>query len=285
MVKMGHFLRGFAFYPMHMDRTLGVDLSSLGLLLLVVVLIFTYYKMGLFVKWEFRTVSLFAVLTAVASYGIIFLGHLTIFAGELQYLDDAIMARSIARYGAPFAVGMIYLLMGSLTARKNMRFAYGACLVAVVFTTSLPGTYHALYGYRQTVKKDYADRELMVEADARLFIEKAARLQETLDRELFETRTLYLRDDKTIHWIKDTYISYAASPIPVVYGGIATDTMTGEDMEKRIRESHAKYLYSDRVDGNPAALFKDMLTDETFECETFYEIENDGNNLRLVKLQ
>ena len=85
--------------------------------------------------------------------------------------------------------------------------------------------------------------------------------------------------------VKDTYISYEASPIPVVYSGIATDTLTEADMQKRIRESHAKYLYADRVEGNPDALFAGMLAGENFEYETFYEIIDTDGALRLVKIQ
>lgn len=286
MIKMGHFLRGFAYYPMHMDNTWGMDLSSLAVFVLVIAVVVLFWKMQILQKWETRRMLLFIVVTALAAYGIIFLGHITIFAGELQYLDDAIMARSIARYGAPFSVGLIYLLMGIyiFSEKKSRVPAYAVCLAFVLFTTSLPGAYQTLYGYRETLQEDIAGRDSMVEADAHTFIEKANALKEK-DGALFKTRTLYLRDDKTIHWIKDTYISYAASPIPVVYGGIATDTMIEADMVQRINESHAKYLYADKVEGNPGALFSGMLDGEDFEYETFYKIAEENGALRLVKIQ
>lgn len=286
MTKMGHFLRGFAFYPMHLDSTWGLDLSSLAILMLVIAVVILFWKTQILQKWESRRILLFIVLTALAAYGIIFLGHITIFSGELQYLDDAIMAKSIARYGAPFSVGFIYLLMGIyiFSEQKRKVPAYVICLAFVLLTTSLPGAYRTLYGYRATLQEDIVGRESMVEADARTFIEKANNLKEE-DEALFKTRTLYLRDDKTIHWVKDTYISYAASPIPVVYSGIATDTMTEGDMVQRINESHAKYLYADRVEGNPAALFSGMLNGEEFEYETFYEIIEENGALQLVKIQ
>lgn len=286
LIKMGHFLRGFAFHPMHIERTWGIDLSSLALLVLIIATVVFFYRAKIFEAWECRRILIFVVLTAFAAYGIIFLGHLTIFAGELQYLDDMVMAKSIARYGAPFSVGLLYLLMGVVTARKNKTAVYGACLAFILLTTSLPGAYQTLYGYRETLAENLTGRADMIEADAQIFLEKAGRLKkEKADGEIFEKRTLYLRDDHVIHWIKDTYISYEASPIPVVYGGIATDTMTQADMEKRIRESHAKYLYADTVEGNPDALFADMLAGEPFEYETFYEIIDTDGALRLVKIQ
>ena len=286
MTKMGHFLRGFAFYPMHLDRTWGVDLSSLALFVLVLAVTIIFYKTGILAKWECKRFLLFILLTAVAAYGIIFLGHLTIFAGELQYLDDAVMAKSIARYGAPFSVGLIYLLLRVLIQKKKAVVAYGICLAFVLLTTSLPGAYETLHGYRMALEENVTGRGEMIEDNAQIFLDKAADVKaENAGRDIFEKRVLYLRDDHTIHWIKDTYISYQASPIPVVYGGIATDTMTQEDMVRRIRESHAKYLYADRVEGDPEALFAGMLNGEKFAYETFYEILEENGNLRLVKIQ
>lgn len=286
MIKMGHFLRGFAFHPMHTENTWGIDLSSLALLCLVTGTVLLFWRMQLLQKWECRRMILFIALTAFAAYGIIFLGHLTIFAGELQYLDDAVMAKSIARYGAPFSVGLLYLLMGIFTDKKAKISAYGICLAFILLTTSMPGAYETLYGYRTDLQENIAGRDSMVEAEAHLFLEKANILKAESDNEdLFTTRTLYLRDDKTIHWVKDTYISYQASPIPVVYGGIATDTMTEADMERRIRESHAKYLYADTVEGNPAPLFAGMLNGTDFEYETFYEITEENGALRLLKIE
>lgn len=286
MIKMGHFLRGFAFHPMHIERTWGIDLSALALLVLIVIVVIIFFRTKIFAAWECRRILCFVVLTAFAAYGIIFLGHITIFAGELQYLDDAVMAKSIARYGAPFSVGLIYLLMGAVMEKKNRPAVYGACLAFILLTTSLSGAYQTLYGYKVALAENLSARADMIEEDAQIFLEKAGRLiEEKTDSDIFEKRTLYLRDEKVVHWVKDTYISYEASPIPVVYSGIATDTLTEADMQKRIRESHAKYLYADRVEGNPDALFAGMLAGENFEYETFYEIIDTDGALRLVKIQ
>lgn len=285
LIKMGHFLRGFAFHPMHIERTWGIDLSALELLIFVVVIIVLFYKIKTFEKWECKRILLFVVLTAFAAYGIIFLGHLTIFAGELQYLDDMVMAKSIARYGAPFSIGLLYLLIGAFTEKRRSMAAYGICLAFVLLTTSLPGTYQMMHGYRASLQENLAGRAEMIESDAQMFLEKGRILKEAYGDSIFERRTLYLRDDHVIHWIKDTYISYEASPIPVVYAGIATDTMTEADMIKRINESHAKYLYADKVEGNPETLFAGMMAGEEFEYETFYEIVEENGVLHLQKIQ
>ena len=96
---------------------------------------------------------------------------------------------------------------------------------------------------------------------------------------------MYLRDDKEIHWVKDTYISYEAAPAPVVYNGIATDTMTEADMLQKIEESHAAYVYADQVEGDPAPLFAGMMDGEEFQYETIYEIKKIDGAIKLKVLQ
>lgn len=285
MIKMGHFARGFAFCPMHIEHTWGIDLSALALLILVVVTIVIFYKIRVVEKWECKRILLFVLLTALAAYGIIFLGHLTIFAGELQYLDDAVMAKSIARYGAPFSIGLLYLLFGVFTEKNRDMKAYGICLAFILLTTSIPGTYQMMHGYRTTLQENITGRSKMIESEAKIFLEKGRNLKVAYGDSIFEKRTLYLRDDQVIHWVKDTYISYEVSPIPVVYAGISTDTMTEADMVRKIEESHAKYLYADKVEGDPNALFENMMSGNAFEYETFYEIIEDNGSMKLKKIQ
>ena len=107
---------------------------------------------------------------------------------------------------------------------------------------------------------------------------------ETASRpDLFETRTLYLRDNNTIHWVKDTYISFEVAPVPVVYGGIASD-MEQEALLQSIRSSHADYLYADKVEGDTSHLFESMV-ETPFEYETFYEIKEENGRIVLIPLQ
>ena len=226
---------------------------------------------------------LFVLLTAFMAYGIIFLGHITIFAQEAQYEDAYVMAKSIARYGAPFTLGLLYLFIGILIEQKG-KIGYWICLAGVLLTTSLPGAYQTLYGYRDTLQQDLVQRDAMVEEEARIFKDKIEQALETGSQsDLFETRTLYLRDNNTIHWVKDTYISYEVSPVPVVYGGIASD-MKQEALLQSIRSSHADYLYADKVEGETVHLFEGMV-EAPFEYETFYEIKEENGRIILVPLQ
>ncbi|MGN0157109.1 MAG: hypothetical protein ACI39N_07655, partial [Lachnospiraceae bacterium] len=277
--KMSYYLQGFSMYPMHAEKTWGIDLSSLVLLILVIAVIIIFARKKILCQQEKRRLLLFTILTAFAAYGIIFIGHITIFAGELQYLDAAVMAISIARYGAPFSIGMIYLLGGIFLERtKDTAKSYLICLAIVLATTYHPGIFYSVYNYHAALAEEKENRDNMIEENAQLFLQKVAETEELTGK-----RTLYLRNDKEIHWVKDTYISYEASPAAVVYGGIATDTMDEGTMEQKIRESHAEFLYVDRVEGDPTPLFAGMLNEEPFEYETVYRVLNDNGKITLIK--
>ncbi|MDD6201610.1 MAG: hypothetical protein PUB13_01500 [Lachnospiraceae bacterium] len=277
--KMSYYLRGFSMHPMHAEKTWGIDLSSLVLLILVIAVIIIFARKKILCQQEKRRLLLFTILTAFAAYGIIFIGHITIFAGELQYLDAAVMAISIARYGAPFSIGMIYLLAGIFLERtKDTVKSYLICLAIVLATTYHPGIFYSVYNYHAALAEEKENRDNMIEENAQLFLQKVAETEELTGK-----RTLYLRNDKEIHWVKDTYISYEASPAAVVYGGIATDTMDEGTMEQKIRESHAEFLYVDRVEGDPTPLFAGMLNEEPFEYETVYRVLNDNGKITLIK--
>ena len=281
--KMKIYAQGFTMHPMHGENTWGVDLSSAALLVIFLVVVFLYRKFSLLEKWEMKRMFLFIGLTAFMAYGIIFLGHITIFAQELQYEDAYVMSKSIARYGAPFTLGILYLLMGILVQQKGI-YGFGICLFTVLLTTSLPGAYQTLYGYRATVGNDVEQRDAMVEDEARIFQRRIEQLKEKSgEKEILQTRTLYLRDDDTIHWVKDTYISFEVSPVPVVYGGISAG-MNQEHMLRTIKDSHAAYLYADKVAGSTGHLFEGMLNEE-FEYETFYEIIEENGAIKLIPLQ
>ncbi len=279
MEKIGYYMKGFTVYPMHTDKTWAIDLSSMMLLLLFFAFLVFIKRKQMIDSIESKKLFIFTCITAFAAYGIIFIGHITIFAGELQYLDAAVMAISISRYAAPFTIGMIYLFMGIIISRGNKK-VYLYCLLFVLLTTNYPAVYHSLIGYQSEVTQQKQNNADMIDENAKIFLEDTNN-----KKELWGKRVLYLRNDNEIHWIKDTYVSFQASPIAVVYNGIDTERMTDEDMKKKMLESHASYLYVDKVKGNPEPLFNAYLDNEAFEYATIYAIHNKNNQIQLEKVK
>ena len=138
--------------------------------------------------------------------------------------------------------------------------------------------------FQNPLQRSIFRKTFQLKIHIRFFKDKIEQALETGSQsDLFETRTLYLRDNNTIHWVKDTYISYEVSPVPVVYGGIASD-MKQEALLQSIRSSHADYLYADKVEGETVHLFEGMV-EAPFEYETFYEIKEENGRIILVPLQ
>lgn len=288
--KAAVFMKGFFCYPMHRSSGIGPDPSSAVFLLLMILgCLFLLKKRES--KREGRLLLVYTAVTACAAYGIIFLGHLTIFAGETQYQDPAIMAVSTARYGIPFTMGSFFLLWNLFfeTAERKeeqdgRRFGryllYLPFLITVLLFTDFSDVKTALFSGldREAQLKIKEERMDMVEEKGQRYIKNAA-----IRPELTGRRVLYLRDDRTIHWVKDSYISYEVSPVATVYAGIDTESMTVSDIDEQIRASHACYLYCDRVDGDLEEFFRDRVNGGAFQPETFYRIYDTEEGIQLTE--
>lgn len=286
------FVDGFFQYPMHTSYGWGLDISSGVFLILITIICVWFWRRNWVEKREGVLLVCYTLFTAFAAYGIIFLGHITIFAGEAQYQDPRVMAMSIARYGAPFAMGMMVLLFSiwfDLRAKqvltetekpliRDMK-VYLPFIVVVFMLTNVTDAKDALFLHKETVQEDLAGRIEMLEPSGQLYAEKCKSLPQ-----LPGNRVLYLREDSTIHWVKDTYISYEVSPVATVYAGIDTTNMCEADMIQRMSQSHATYLYCDAVKGNATQLFANLVTEGEFEYETFYRILWNAGGVQLEKV-
>lgn len=292
------FLEGFLKYPMHTDYGPGFDISSAVCFILIIVAAICLWKYRYVSRKEGLLLLGYSCFTAIMAYGIIFLGHITIFAAELQYEDPAVMAMSIARYGAPFSVGMFFLLWNICFAKedrpnermlslfksgdyKNGKYGmYILFVVTVLLLTNLSAAKEALFSGRNAGLKNQivTDRKNMIEEEGKRYLDELAKFPELAGK-----RVLYLREDSTIHWVKDAYISYEASPVSTVYAGIDSSVMNEADVTKRIEESHAAYLYCDDVKGNVSPLFENLMLEGEFLEETFYEIKKGTGGFQLKK--
>ena len=97
---------------MHTNKTGALDLPVLFIFIVFIVALIIYRKRDTISRYEYKNLLGYVIVTAVVSYGIIFLGHITVFSMETQYSTGQVMAISISRYGAPFVLGTLILLMG-----------------------------------------------------------------------------------------------------------------------------------------------------------------------------
>lgn len=280
MELVENFIKGFTIEPIHRQNTIGIDLSVLVFILLAIVVMLLLRKEQVITKRQSNILLGFFGISGVVSYGITLIAHLTIFVTELQYLEARVMTASIERYGAPFTMGLFYVLWGLWVNREHKwgEKSYVFAMLFVILCGQWPGAYHALAGYRSELGDKKAERALMVEEEAHLFAEKTKDVWKDKG-----TRVLYMRDGSKNHWVKDTYINYEVSPVGVVYGNISESLSQLEVCRQVIEESHASYLYADKTQISSNALFGEMADD--FEYETLYKIEVQGGKIRLLPVK
>ncbi len=275
------FLSGFGFCPMHTNKTWAVDLSALAMLILIALVVIGLTTLRKLDKKEAIFVPIYVAITALIAYGIIFVGHITIFAGESQYDTAEVMAISISRYAAPFTIGTLMLLIFVITDRCSERMALIACAVFVLATTDYTAAAYCLGGYRVEREQDITDRESMVDDNGYIYAEVVKG-----DERLPGHRVLYFRDDTVIHWVKDTYINHEVAPVPTVYAGINPATMNADNISDKIKELHAEYIYIEDVgyleeDPLREVIGPLMSEGEIFQYETVYKVVNNGQENRV----
>ncbi len=300
------FGEAFVFWPLHRGKTWGVDFSPLFLFLLICGLLFWFYRCRILEKRRAKLLGIFLPVSGLAFYGINMVSHLTIFAAESQYLEPFAMVSSIERYGAPFTVGSLYLLAflflehaGERTVvlraersgrrcrprwehvaestgeerKKGLRVRNGAyllCFAFVILSTNWQEVYDGVHGYRARRSGELAAREEMI-------TEESARFLELTEKCAPEggMRVLYLKKaSEANQWVKNAYVSFAASPVSLIFGGVDAETMNSGDIWNAMHASHAGYLYLDEMPREALDLFAPFV--EEIRPHALYRITENG---------
>lgn len=275
--KLRFFAKGFAFEPMHSDHNITIDLSTLAAVVLIFFFVFILYNMKLLGKRETKRIALFSLVTGFIAYGIVFLAHISIFQGEVQYLDAFAMGISIARYCAPFTLGSFYLLLGIMFNRlkgksgKSYKLAAAMVLLFVFLTADYTGVCKYLAGYRATLAKDVADVSDMVGDEGRKITEAVS------DECYFGKRVLIFRDGHDYYWVHNTYINKEASPVPLVYADYLAESDTPQSIMDKIRASHAEYIYVEDETGESYEVFSEVIKDGDYKPGVVYSLAEVGN--------
>ena len=127
-----------------------------------------------------------------------------------------------------------------------------------------------MIGYRQRLDDDLQARSNMITEASEEFLEKMSKQDMGSGM-----RVLYLKNvQDAAQWVRNTYISFEASPVSVLFGGIGEDTTSGQVWEL-VQASPCGYLYADETDEALKDLFAPYT--EEFAWKTLYRIQiNDG---------
>lgn len=268
------YAEAFAVWALHRDGCSGIGVSALALFVIFLIGIAWLYRRKLLTKTERNFLFVYVPLTGIVFYGINLVSHLTIFATETQYLEATGMIASIERYSAPFTVGTLYLLFGIFLERSPKLWGkispYAVLAAAVLLCANWGAVYDGMIGYRQRLDDDLQARSNMITEASEEFLEKMSKQDVGSGM-----RVLYLKNAQdAAQWVRNTYISFEASPVSVLFGGIGEDTTSGQVWEL-VQASHAGYLYADETDEALKELFAPYT--EEFAWKTLYRIKmNDG---------
>lgn len=287
------FLKAFAGFPLHKEKSIAIDLTPLGLYLCICLLVVLFYRMRILPKRAGRCVLWFSMASGAVFYGIIFLAHITIFATETQYLEATGMISSIERYGAPFTVGTLLFLAGIWLEHGEMFFTwdgipaffrkYGTYLGFVLFVALTAGYrigYHGLVGYREETDARLQERSAMIGEDEARFQEAVQCLG--TDRSV---RVCYIRRGDAPRWVNNSYLSYEVSPVSVVYKSVNLDDAPADWMMQEIRTTHAGYLYAEETDADAGAVFDGITREGSFSCGVLYQITETDTGMELVRVE
>lgn len=233
------FVEGFVKWPLHRYSQGLVNLSPLMLILIMTV---GFILLGVFKRISRQDAICMAVICpamGIVITGILLIAHLTVFATEDQYLEPFAMVSSIERYGAPFGIGMLMLLIYMLfdSAKGNsensiLRANVPYILVAafILLTTDFVSLYRGYYGYRDTKSEVLTQRDNLINQDI-------VTLNNILDDETKAKmgRVLYVRDFSDLSWISHAYISYETAPLSMVYDYV-------DDLSVPVREATMRGL-------------------------------------------
>lgn len=275
MVKV--FIEAFISWPLHRWKTMSVDLSPLALFLLLLLFTILLFKFHILDKGKAAFIGGFLTISGLVFYTFNLICHLTIFAAETQYLEPYGMVSSIERYGAPFMIGGLYLLAFLCMRGLKTNRGFLICLLFVVLTTDFGSAWRALYSYRETTAQILEQRAEIIEEAAEQFLQTVGAGQKGQTG-----RVLYLRDISDVSWVTNTYISFAAAPVSVMYGNVDTQSMGKQDIITAIENAHAGFLYVDALSGGGKELFA-PLTEGDFEYRCVYRVTGSAENLRLVQ--
>lgn len=283
------FVRAFFGSPLHRTKSFFIDMTPFGCYLVICLLCLLFLKCRLVSAKMGKVILGFSTISGALFYGIIFLAHITIFAGEIQYLETAGMILSIERYGAPFTIGtllflaQIWLNNGERLFDKEKvprlirRYGVQMCFILfVALTANYQIGYYGLVGYRNDIGEQIQERETYIDESAETFLDVIQIL-----RSDHTARVYYFRgaDTPEFHSI---YTSYIAAPVSVVHKEIDLDKASGEWVLGQIKGSHASYLYVDETDADKNAIFDAVTQGETFSCGVLYRITDDGQNIKLT---
>lgn len=235
------YMEAFIRLPLHRYYNGIINLSPLVLLLILTLVSLALAIFRITGKKEGILLFIYIVFSGVCFYIFNLLCHLFIFVSESQYLEAPAMVASIERYGSPFTVGSMMLLIYIMLKKLDAKYVLSALALFILLTADYSGTARAFITYKEVQADVLKEREDIVGDKGREFKKKA------FNAVLSDPgRVLFIVDTDEYSLVQNTYISYEVCPVPVVYEKAPfalTESAYEQDILRMADEAHAVYVY------------------------------------------
>lgn len=248
------FFKALLVEPLHVGKTIGIDLTVWAFILLVGIALYCLCKKNVMNLKEARFLGKYYIVMLVI-YLILLLGmHIFIFQ-EGGYVETNIMMVSIARYAEPLFLGvLIFLVLNGVVVLeksgigRSSRTGIVCICLGIILCADVVTVWKYVVGYSPVNAATLADRKT-VEEKAQAFVDE---LEEKMNKEE-QGRILWVRnDDDAIYGAEWRKISYILAPKSLVAYYVDISQLDEEDFRIQIwsyvKDSHCGYVYFDDID-------------------------------------
>jgi len=273
------FAKAFMLEPLHVKRGILNPSPALMIVLIVVALIVLLKKEYLLGR-QGRYLAIVVPILGVIYYVFIFICHITIFGTETQYLESSAMIASIERYGAPFMLGVLILIIWLWMQKideqniRSVMLHVGVLCVSVILLGSLKSSYDGLVGYRQSLDEEKAIREGFMDEEATAFVDATYSLPIGCGR-------VCRLHDGGYYRVADTYIGYEVSPVSVLNISFDLGSVDLGTLISAINQTHATYLYVDEQSVSSDNILNECVSEGDLEYRKLYIISYEDGGMVL----
>ena len=268
------YLKAFFLAPIHRESTWAIDLSPAALILLLFVGAVALWKFGFFPKRKLGRLVGFMALCLVVIYGVLFVGHLTMFYHEPQYLEPVASVTLMTRYCAPANMGLLILLV-TLAIRQGPHLDRVPQKHRVVALTLCAGLIFACGAYNEMYRRFIYDP-----LDAQR-IEFRQGFRETYGDFLGDIQAIPLKEapGRVLVGIYDTPINPIVinEASPVSFRTLSLSDSYYWDLQviqTTLEEGHERYLYLMGCSDGLIDLLSEHTADGSeFQIRTLYTVE------------
>jgi len=280
--------------------TANLGLGTTDFIVLFLVFLIIWWAIKLIDRHEFGKIFTFMLVTGVAEYAILLFSVLTMFIHETWYTEYEFMLVLLKRYGAPYIIGFLLVVVGVLFERINdntlafIRLKFFVKNKKTIIWIAVIAVQLLFVPFEQEIKKyvTYRDNEAPVEYDYNeavyqknieeqrpYFISSVNALGELTD---FKAEKILIIHDETV-WKQYELrnLRYYVAPL-CIYSEIA-DNIDVQSMTQLVADNKFTgicFISDDTGNNIPKQLGFDDNT-ETFKV---YRINTNNNQLSLAEM-